>query len=277
MARHDEGFFTAKDNVRLFWESHLPEEPRAHVALIHGYGDHCGRYRELVDHLVAQGLGVHGFDFRGHGQADGRRGYVHRFEEYVDDLDIFWRRVQAGTHGKPTFLFGHSTGALIALHWLHREPQAVAGLVMSAPYLKLALRPPTVKLLAARVLNKVVPWIALPSELTSLHLSRDESWRRKTDADPLYNRIVTPRFFIESLKAQAQALAFAPKVTLPILVACGEQDGVASTATTRAFFAALGSSDKQFKEYPGMLHEIVAEVGKEEVWRDISGWISRHV
>lgn len=277
MAKHDEGFFTAKDNLRLFWETDFPDSPKADVALIHGYGDHAGRYREFIDQLVKDGFAVHAFDFRGHGQADGRRGYVHRWQDYVDDFEVFWRRVQANNGGRKTFIFAHSTGALIALHWLGREPEGVAGLVMSAPYLQLAINPPFVKVMAAKLVNNVVPWLGLPSELNSGHLSRDEAWRKRTDSDPLYNRTVTPRFFIESTKAQLEAIARAPKVRVPVMVALGERDGVASPAVTRTFFKALGSSDKELKEYPGMLHEIVAEVGKEEVWRDISGWISKHL
>src|SRR3954468_20714771 len=101
MPRHDEGFFSAKDNLRLFWESDLPDrEPKAHVAIVHGYGDHAGRYRATIDALVKDGFGVHAFDYRGHGQGDGRRAYADRFTDYVDDLEAFWRKLSGPTNGK---------------------------------------------------------------------------------------------------------------------------------------------------------------------------------
>src|SRR6266566_1638425 len=96
MGRHDEGFFTAKDNSRLFWVYDLPEEsvqPKAHVALVHGYGDHCGRYSKTIEALVKQGYAVHAIDYRGHGQADGRRGHCDAFDQFVDDVELFWNRV----------------------------------------------------------------------------------------------------------------------------------------------------------------------------------------
>ena len=79
MGRHDEGFFSARDNLRLFWETDLPDgPPRAHLGVVHGYADHCGRYRATIDALVGRGFAVHAFDYRGHGQADGRRGHCDR-------------------------------------------------------------------------------------------------------------------------------------------------------------------------------------------------------
>src|SRR5258708_26482380 len=90
MARHDEGFFNAKDNLRLFWESDLPDQPKAHLGIVHGYADHSGRYRKFIDALVADGFAVHAFDYRGHGQAGGRRGYCGKFSEFIDDLYAFW-------------------------------------------------------------------------------------------------------------------------------------------------------------------------------------------
>jgi lysophospholipase len=124
VAAHDEGFFSAKDNLRLFWETEIPNDPKAHVAVVHGYADHCGRFKGVINALAEEGFGVHAFDYRGHGQADGRRGYVHRWSDYVDDLDSFWKRVKEKSGGKKTFILAHSNGGLIALHWLHqRKPE----------------------------------------------------------------------------------------------------------------------------------------------------------
>ena len=132
MIRHDEGFFSAKDNLRLFWESDVPPRPKAHVGIVHGYGDHCGRYRKFIDALVADGFAVHAFDYRGHGQADGRRGYCEKFSEFVDDLETFWMRVRGAAGSKKSFLFAHSHGGLMAIHYQMRKPPELAGLVLSA-------------------------------------------------------------------------------------------------------------------------------------------------
>lgn len=279
MARHDEGFFTAKDQLRLFWTLDLPDAPpRAHVALVHGYADHIGRYRPITEALLAEGFAVHGMDYRGHGRADGRRGFCDRWPDYLDDLALFWERVRKAAGGQKSFLLAHSHGALMAARLAASGGlEGLAGLILSAPYLKLAIIPPATKLLAARVAGKVLPWLPIPNELKPEHLTRDAEIVRATHADPLYIRTVTPRWFIESTHAQAEALAQAVRVTAPIFIFCGSNDGVAAPAAARSFFETVGSSDKKFKEYPGMLHEPLNELGREEVFQDISGWISAHL
>jgi alpha-beta hydrolase superfamily lysophospholipase len=277
MARHDEGFFNAKDNLRLFWESDVPERPKAHLGLVHGYADHAGRYRKFIDALVADGFAVHAFDYRGHGQADGRRGYCEKFSDYIGDLDAFWSRVRAAAQSKKALLVAHSHGALMAIHFQSRSPPQLSGMVLSAPYLKLAMKAPPLKVLGARLMEKLIPWLPIRNEILPELLTRDPEAQKAVERDHLYNRTVTPRWFNESNAAQLEAMAMAPRMKLPVLVLCGSEDGIASTPTTGEFFQRIGSADKQYKEYPGMRHEVLNEVGKEAVWKDISGWISKHL
>ncbi|MBF5045569.1 lysophospholipase [Aggregicoccus sp. 17bor-14] len=277
MPHHDEGFFNAKDNLRLFWVLDVPEAPRAHVALVHGYGDHSGRYRPAIEALVADGFAVHSFDYRGHGRADGRRGHAERWQDFVDDLEVFWARVRRSAGAQKTFLLGHSHGGLMALQWLSRDVQGLSGLVLSAPYLQLALSPPALKVAAARVVGTVLPWLPIKSGLKAADLTRDEAIQAATLSDPLYLDIATPGWFTQSSRAQVQTLASGPSVKVPLFLFCGEKDGVASTVASRAFFESVASADKTYKEYPGMRHEPLNEVGRDEVFRDISGWISRHL
>ncbi|MGZ3459470.1 MAG: alpha/beta hydrolase [Archangium sp.] len=278
MARFDEGFFSGKDGLRLYWMSEQPEQPRAHVAVVHGYGDHIGRYRTTFDALTAQGFAMHGFDYRGHGRADGRRGFCASWPDYLDDLAGFWERVRSAAEGRKVFLLAHSHGGLMAVHLLGRGGlEGLSGLVLSAPYFKLAITPPALKLVAAKVVGRVLPWMPIKTELTPESLSRDEAVQRAVSQDPLYNQIVTPRWFIESTQAQARVMSLASEVKVPLFLLCGAEDGVASVETGRLFFEAVGSKDKEYKAYPGMRHEPLNELGKEEVQRDISRWISAHL
>ncbi|HZI08794.1 MAG TPA: alpha/beta hydrolase [Myxococcus sp.] len=279
MARHDEGFFTGRDGTQLFWRSSLPDtEPRAHVAVVHGYGDHFGRYSYVAEALLEDGFAVHGFDYRGHGRAGGKRGYCEAWPHYVEDLEAFWARVRKDSGGKKTFMLAHSHGGLMAAIWLGKSRvEGLSGVVMSAPYLKLAITPPAFKVMAARAVGRLVPWLPLKTELTPEDLSKDPVVQKAAREDPLYLRIVTPRWFLESTQAQAEAMLLAPKIQVPLFVLCGAEDGVAAPAAARVFFEAVGAPDKKFKEYPGMLHEPLNEVGRAEVFRDISSWISAHL
>ncbi|WP_163783728.1 alpha/beta hydrolase [Myxococcus vastator] len=279
MARSDEGFFPGRDGTRLYWKSILPDaEPRAHVAVVHGYGDHFGRYGFVTDALLADGFAVHGFDYRGHGKADGRRAYCEKWPEYLEDLEVFWARVRAVSEGKKAFVLAHSHGGLMSATWASsRQVEGLTGLVLSAPYLKLAITPPASKLMAARAVGKLVPWLSISSGLKVEDLTRDTDVQRATREDPLHQAIATPRWFVESTRAQGEAVLLAPKIQVPLFVLCGAEDGVAAPAAAREYFERAGSPDKKFKEYPGMRHEPLNEVGRAEVFRDISGWISAHL
>ena len=278
MVRFDEGFFTSGDGLRLYWMSERPEQPRAHVAFVHGYGDHSGRYRPAFAALAERGFAVHSFDYRGHGRADGRRGHCDRWPDYLDDLSAFWARVRQAAGGGKLFVLAHSHGALMSVHLRARGGlDGASGLVLSAPYFKLAITPPRGKLLAARALSRLLPWAPIPTGLKVEQLSRDEAVQRAAREDPLYNRVVTPGWFIQSNQAQTQVMALAPLLQLPLFLLGGAEDGVAHVATGRAFFDAVGSRDKVYKAYPGMLHEPLNELGKEQVFQDISNWISEHL
>ncbi|HEY8211111.1 MAG TPA: lysophospholipase [Myxococcaceae bacterium] len=278
-ARHDEGFFSARDNLRLFWASDVPDAPKAWVGLVHGYGDHCGRYKGIIGHLAQEGFGVMAFDYRGHGRADGRRAYVEKFGDYVADLEAFWERLRQAAGDRKVFLVLHSHGALVGLKWvMEKRPEGLAGWVISAPYLKLALTPPVTKVLGARLVGAVVPWMPIKTEIALKDLSRDEAWQQETARDPLYLRNVTPRWFNESNRAQGEVTAKAgAAVTWPTYLFAGAEDPIASTPAARAFFDTVAAKDKTVKIYPGMRHECLQEQGKEEVWRDVAGWISAHL
>lgn len=278
MPTHDEGFFSARDNLRLFWESDVPDNPKAHVALVHGYGDHSGRYRRTIDALVKDGFAVHAFDYRGHGQADGRRGYAEKWTDFLSDLELFLEKTKGKTGGKKLFVLAHSHGGLMLVHHLHERGDAgLSGAVVSAPYLKLAITPPAFKLFSAKIVGKIIPWLPIATELTSKDLTADAELQAEADRDPLYGRVVTPRWFLESTAAQGKALTWGSDVKLPVFVFCGEKDGVASPAATKKFFGTIASADKTFKEYPGTFHEPWNDVNRADVWRDISLWISAHL
>src|SRR5687768_13073408 len=98
--RHEDGFLNSgRDHLRLYWQRYTPPRPRATVAVLHGYGDHGGRYEPLVEKLVGAGLAAALVDLRGHGQSDGRRGHIDAFQDYLDDLDTFVAKLRAEAPG----------------------------------------------------------------------------------------------------------------------------------------------------------------------------------
>jgi lysophospholipase len=271
-------FFPAKDNLRLFRRSFVPSSPRAAVLVLHGYADHSGRYLEVMGHLARRGLSVHALDYRGHGQADGRRGHVDSFTQYLDDLGLFIDAVAEETTGLPCFLLAHSHGALIALEYALAHPEApIAGAVLTDPYLKLALSPPVLLVTISGILSQTVPWFSVKNRLEASMLTRDEAIQRATERDPLYNQTATARWFIESKRAQVEVMVRAPEYRWPSLFLLGGGDPIASGDATRAFFDRAGCTDKKLVTYDGFRHEILNEVGRERVYADIDAWLDARI
>jgi lysophospholipase len=273
----DEGFLTSKDGTRLYYRSLAPDgEAAAQVAIVHGFGDHSGRYVEAMQALAGRGIATIAMDHRGHGKADGRRADCKRWDEFLEDMEAFWRKAVSEARGRPTFVLGHSHGGLIATHWAALKPPGLAGLLLSSPFYALSLKPPRLKLLGARALKGVWPTLALSNELTPQMLTRDPALQQATADDPLYVHTITPRWFFECLAAQARLEGLGPSITVPVWLGAGSADPVVSTPRSTAFFATLGSTDKTRKEYQGFLHELLNEVGRQQVHDDIAQWILAH-
>ncbi|HEY0880786.1 MAG TPA: alpha/beta hydrolase [Archangium sp.] len=279
MRRSDEGYFASKDGTRLFWrQDSLDTEPKAWIGVVHGYGDHCGRYRRPIEHFVEQGYGVLSFDYRGHGKADGARGDVGQWTDYLEDMRVFWARLVDAAKGKPIFLVAHSHGALIATHFVASTPPSeLKGVVLSAPFYALAFEPPPLKLLGAKLIRNILPGLKIGNELKPEQLSRDPAWQAETAADPLYNHVTTPRWFFECQAAQRRLQGLGGSFQTPLFMLAGTADPIALMPAAKAFFETVGARDKTYKEYGDHLHELLMEVGKERVWADISSWISAHL
>jgi alpha-beta hydrolase superfamily lysophospholipase len=271
--RTDEGFFSARDSVRLFWRIERSSAPAGHVALIHGYAEHLGRHVEVTRALAGAGYTVHLLDCRGHGQSGGKRAHVDRFDEYLSDLEIFLARVKEQAAGAPMFLLGHSHGALIAARYLLDRPDAVRGVVFSSPYFRRKLYVSPLKILAGKLVGNVLPSLPMSNALKPEQLTRDVEIQNATRADPLYQRIATPRWFNESNAAQETVMRRATEFVTPFLLLSGAADPIADPAAGRDFFEHATSKDKQHKQYDGLLHELFHEPEREAVFRDVVGWL----
>jgi len=273
-ASHQEGFLNSGDHLRLYWQRYRPPSPKATVAVLHGGGDHSGRYPALTAGLVRAGFEVALLDFRGHGQSDGRRWHVDTFDDYLADIDAFLGRLcQDGYAGK-LFVAAHSMGALIAARWGIDHWREPAGFVLSSPYLRLALRPPLAKVWGARLAGKVVPWLPVATGLTSAALTSDPELQLWTDHDPLYGRKTTPRWFDEATRAQAEVMERAGEFRAPLLVLAAGADTIADAAASRRFVETVRSKDRQFVLYPGLRHEIFNEVERARPIADAVAWLA---
>lgn len=269
----EEGFFSARDGLRLFWHAARPVRPVADVLLLHGYAEHLGRHVEISRALCDAGYAVHLLDCRGHGQSGGKRAHVDRFDEYLDDLDLYLARVREKARGRPVFFLGHSHGCLIGARYLLDRPGAVRGAIFASPYFRLKLAVPQLKILAGKLVGRVLPGLPMRNELHAEQLTRDVSIQAATRADPLYQQIATPRWFRESTAAQEVVLRRATEFVTPFLLLFGGADPVADPAAGREFYEAATAPDKQHKQYDGLLHELFHEPERDLVFKDVVAWL----
>ena len=239
---------------------------RGAIALIHGYGDYGGRYAHVADAWASKGLTTVAVDLRGHGRAEGRRGFCSRFSEYLDDVAELVDLVGARAPGAPRVLFGHSFGGLVAATAAIADASPWRGVILSAPYFGVALEVPPAKVFAGKIVSRIIPTLGLPSGLKGADMTHDAAIAKAYDADPLCFKNANSRWFTESSAAQAQAVARAASLKLPLLAAMGTADRVAKVAAAKGFFDAVGSADKTWVPREGAFHEIL----NEPDWRSIA-------
>lgn len=276
-AQHEVGQLLSRDGTRLHWERYLPQRPRATVAVLPGGGDHLGRYPALTRALVEAGLEVALLDFRGHGRSAGRRWHVDAFTRYHEDLDAFLVAVRERTSGRKLFLAAHSMGALIATTWALLPGNAADGFVLSSPWFRPTVEPPRLKVALGLLVGRVVPWLPIATGLRLEELTSDEEMQRWTDEDPLYGRKTTPRWFSEASLAQAALFPRMKAFRHPLLVLAGSADPVADPSAGEAFADQAASSDKEFRLYDGLRHELWNERDRARTVGDAVGWISARI
>ena len=272
--------------VRLVWQSWTPDGHAAAVlAVVHGYGEHGGRYGFLVDDIVPRGYTVFTFDLRGHGRSPGRRGHIDRFGDYLADTRAFLAQVRRACPDTPVVLLGHSMGGLIAAALAEEDDAALAqeddaglaGVVLSSPFLGLRLAVPALQIKAARLLSRVAPTLRMPNPLRAAQLSHDPAVVAAAAADPLNHRQATARWGVEILNAQAAVIAAAGRLRRPLLLLYAADDPIADPRAAEELFARAGSADKAKRCYAGYYHEIFNEVGRAAVFEDLTAWLVGHV
>ncbi len=275
-AEHREGFVHARDHLRLYWQCFTPRAPRGTVIVLHGGGDHSGRYPALAAALVRAGFEAALVDLRGHGQSDGRRWHIDSFGEYLSDFDVFHEQLRKEQPGRPRFVVAHSQGALVAALWGLGRERDIRAFVFTSPFFGLALRPPLLKVLGARLVGSVVPWLPVKTGIDFADLTSDEELPRWTARDHLYGRSTSPRWFVESRRAQEEVLRRAGEFRAPLRVLAAGADRVADLAATRRFVELAGSADKRLTVYEGLRHEILNERDRARPIGDAIAWLSEH-
>jgi len=273
---HDEeGFVSTPDGHRLHWRSAEPSRPRACLVLVHGLGEHAGRYSHVLAFLAGRGFACHVFDLRGHGRSGGLGGHVDSFDDYLQDLRTVHDQAARKHGGLAVFLLGHSMGGLVALRYAQQRPEGLRGLVLSSPLLGIApgARPSRPLAALGRLLSRALPRFRLANTVDPARLSRDPAVGAAYARDPLVGRRVSARWFTAALSAMDEAHAGAASLKLPTLVMAAGDDFLADTEATRRFARSAPAGSLELHVWDGFYHELLNAPEKEAVLGRIEGWI----
>jgi alpha-beta hydrolase superfamily lysophospholipase len=260
---------------KLYVEHFTPSSaPRLALVMVHGFGAHCGLYRHVAGFLKSQGVAVTGFDARGHGRSQGRRGHVDRFDDYQTDLALVAQAARARSPGTPWALMGHSMGGAVALdHALRGCSQPSPDrLILVAPWLELKMKVSMPKRAAAEVFARLKPTLSIANGLKAEDISRNPMVVEKFYDDPLVHHVATAGWFAGVLRAQAAMRASAAQLTVPTLLVLAGQDRIVSTDTALAFAQQAGDI-VTVRRYEALFHEMFLEPERDLVLADIAQWL----
>lgn len=266
----------SKDGLTLVGREWKPAgEVRGVVCLVHGIGEHVGRYPHVAAALNQAGFAVIGLDLRGHGRSEGPRGHSPSYDAYLDDIDRLIGEARSRFAGAPIFLYGHSLGGLLVLYYPMQHKAALAGVVASSPQLRLAFKPPAWKTTMGRLMFNIWPGFIMPSGLEQAALSRDPAVVQAYAADPLVHDRVSARVGIGLIDIGQWLLEHASGFPLPLLVYNGTQDRLVSADACREF-AAKVPGDCTHKAWQGLYHETHNEPERADVLGFLVQWVKAH-
>jgi alpha-beta hydrolase superfamily lysophospholipase len=270
--------FDGVGGVRIVYDVWTPDAPpRAVVVLSHGLGEYARRYDHVAQRFGEAGLVTYALDHRGHGRSGGKRMLVRDISEYTADFDTLVRIATREHHGLKCVVLGHSMGGGIVFAYGVERPDNYDMMVLSAPAVAAQELVSPLMIVAAKVLGTLVPGLPV-QELDVAAISRDPAVVQAYNDDPLVYHGKVPagvgRALLEVGETMPQR---APALTAPLLVVHGSDDRLIPVDGSRRLVECVGSTDVEFKEYPGLYHEVFNEPERDQVLGDVVSWILRRL
>lgn len=261
------------DSARIFVRRYAPLDAESGpvLVIVHGAGEHSGRYEHFIAKALDRNWTVIAGDLRGHGQSQGVPTHLDAFEDYLSDLDAIWRHF--GLENAATSLFGHSMGGLVAARYAQTRPTNVQNLVLSSPLLSFGVRIPRLKATFGRVCLLLAPRTRFRTLIPPEQITRNEQALLIREQDPLSNRTVTAGWYFRVLDAMLDVWAEAPRLESPLLIVQGDCDRVVDAEAPLRWAPLAGARDKSLWLIPGHLHELLNEPGWEATAARILDWL----
>lgn len=274
------GEVESADGVKIFYRKYNAQEERARLVIVHGLGEHSGRYGNVVSELLPLGISIWALDLRGHGMSEGKRGHVQSFNDYIGDVLSTIKLAREGMGvGIKCFVLGHSMGGLIVLDFALEFPELIDRVTVSSPSLGIGFKVPFIKRALGKIMSSLFPALTLPHGMDISKLSHDREVVRSYADDPLVHDRVSVRWFTEVQKTMDKVNNSADRVKIPLLMQLAGDDHLTDVNASKRFFDGLTVDDKTLHIYERLYHEIYNE--KEELrsrpLQDLSKWVDAHL
>ncbi len=265
--------YKTSDNLTLEVHKYmLSEEPEHIILIVHGHGEHGGRYKHVSEFFAEKGYSSAILNLRGHGNSEGKRGHGPSMEQLILDVEYFIRKIRRNYIEAKLYLYGHSMGANILLNYLIKDDSnEINAAIITSPWLRLAFQPPKWKVVAGNIMSDIFPAFTQNSGLDQEEISTIENEVEKYKADRLIHDSISARLFKVIQKGGENVLAKAEKIHHPVFMAHGSIDKITDPKASEE----LASKNEliRFQLYEGSRHEIHNDIGSKELLNDVADWI----
>lgn len=261
-----------QDGLTLQVYSNKIENAKGTIIMLHGMGEHFGRYAHMVNYFSSINYNTVGIDLRGHGKSEGPRGHAPSFDYLMSDIQVLYDKAKELFPNSSMYLFGHSMGGNLAANFTLRKNPDLEGLILSSPYLRLAFDPPKFKVVLARAVSGIIPGLTQSTELDVTKISKDKSVVEAYKNDALNHDKMSAAFFVNVHFAGLYPIAHANDLTIRTLIYHGDGDQITSHKGSEEFAMKAGDLCT-FKLWPGGYHEMHNEAEKQQVFEYIGNWL----
>jgi acylglycerol lipase len=272
--QHTEYFWTTKDDLKIYGQEWKPEgKVKASLALVHGLGEHTGRYNHVAEALTAKGYSLTAFDLRGHGKSEGIRGHSPSYAALMEDISQNINLTQEHFPQTPVFLYGHSFGGSLTLNYCLTQKSDLKGAIVTSPSLGPGEPIPPLKLTLGKLMYTLAPTMQMVNGLDRSGLSRDTEVVSNYESDPLVHAKISTRMALDLLNNGKFIIEHASEFPLPLLLMQGTKDRIVDPELTREFAAKAPLSKITYEEWVGFYHELHNEPEESKIFTFTTNWL----